>query len=188
MNCNKKTSTSFSLYHSLNKVLITVFLTLLLLIALKSNDNFKEKFYKKVYSDNFSFAQVNHLYQSYFGNPLPFAKMFNSQSKMVFNEQLKYDQVSDYKQGAKLKVSNNYLVPIKESGMVVFIGQKEDYGNTVIIQQMDGIDVWYGNVNNLNVSLYDYVEKGSLLGETSGDFLYLIYKKEGKILDYKKYI
>lgn len=187
-NKTKKRSTSFSLYHFLNKILISAFLTIVLLIALKTNTGFKDNFYLQVYNENFSFAKANNLYQKYFGAPLPFENFFTSKTNTVFNEQLKYSKDEKYKEGAKLTVTKNYLVPVLESGMVVFVGEKEEYGNTVIIQQMDGIDVWYGNVNNLNVALYDYVEKGSFLGETSTNTLYLVYKKEGKVLDYKKYI
>ncbi len=46
-----------------------------------------------------------------------------------------------------------------ESGIVVYIGEKENYKQTVIVQQMNGVDVWYGNIKQANVKLYDYVEK-----------------------------
>ena len=51
----------------------------------------------------------------------------------VFNEQLTYNNKESYLDGVKLKLENN-LVPINESGIVVFIGEKEGYGNTIIIQ------------------------------------------------------
>lgn len=74
------------------------------------------------------------------------------------------------------------------SGLVVFIGEKEGYGNTVIIQQANGIDLWYGNIESVNVKLYDYVETGVLIGTTLNDNLYLVYKKDGEVLDYQNYI
>ncbi len=74
----------------------------------------------------------------------------------------------------------NYLVPALNSGIVVFLGDKEDYGNTVIIQQTDGTDVWYGNVDNASVKMYDYVESGSLIGEVTDEKLYLLFKKKVK--------
>ena len=174
-------------YRLLNKILITGILTIVLLIALKSNITFKDKFYTEVYTKSFSFVKVNNLYQKYFGSPLPLDKIFKNKLTSVFNENLKYSKKEKFKDGVKLTVEKNYLVPVLNSGMVVFIGEKKGYGNTVIIEQTNGIELWYGNVNNLNVSLYDYVEKGSPLGEVSNDFLYLVYYKEGKVLDYKKY-
>lgn len=181
---NKKTN--IPIFFS--KVLITIILTLTTLIVLKNNNKYKTIFYKEVYEKNISFATINELYQKYFGSPLPFKDFFKDDTKMVFSENLKYSEQSKYLDGVKLTVDNNYLVPILESGMVVFIGEKEGYGNTVIIQQMDGIDVWYGNVDTVNVKLYDYVEKGNLLGEVSSKELYLVFKKNGEVLKYEEHI
>ena len=75
-----------------------------------------------------------------------------------------------------------------ESGIVVFIGKKDEYGDTIIIQQIDGIDVWYGNVTNSNIKIYDYVEKGQLLGEVVDNKLYLVFQKKGEYLNYKEYL
>ena len=109
-------------------------------------------------------------------------------SKMVFNEKLTYLSKNKYLDGVKLKVNTNYLVPIIESGIVVYIGEKEGYGNTIIIQGADFTDIWYGNISNTNVSLYDYVDKGSFLGEANGEEIYLVFSQDGNILDYEKYI
>lgn len=71
--------------------------------------------------------------------------------------------------------------------MVVFIGDKEYYGNTIIIESLDGIYYWYGNISNTSVKLYDYIEKGSFIGEASND-LYLVFSKDNKYLNYEEYI
>lgn len=89
--------------------------------------------------------------------------------------------------GVSLKVSSDYLVPVINGGLVVFVGEKEGYGKVIIIEQEDGIDCWYGNLDNVNVNLYDYVEKGSLLGSVSEE-LYLVFKNKGEIVSYEKYI
>lgn len=168
------------------KVLICLIIFISLLITLKLKPELKDKIYNVVYEKNFSFAYVNNLYKKYFGSVLPFDNIVPTEE--VFNEELVYEEVSLYKNGALLKVSNNYLVPILESGIVVFIGEKEDYGNTIIIQQIDGIDVWYGNVSNINIKIYDYVEKGMLLGEVNDNNLYLLFQKEGEFLNYKEHL
>ena len=97
------------------------------------------------------------------------------------------DYISEKKM-LELKVDKNYMVPALDSGIVVFIGDKEDYKDTVIVQQANGIDVWYSNVSVDNLKLYDYIEKGSLIGEVKTDSLYMVFKKDGKVLDYKDYI
>ena len=75
-----------------------------------------------------------------------------------------------------------------DSGLVIFAGKKDDYGNTVIVQRPDNVEVWYANLDNIGVSLYDYIKQGELVGEAQGKTLYMIFKKEGKTLDYQKYI
>lgn len=187
INESKSNLTDIFLKH-VNRILVVVLITLITLIFLKGNSSFREVFYKYVYDNNFSFAKINELYQKHFGSPIPFKNLLNDKITPIFNEKLKYYEVSKYKDGARLVVDDNYLVPVIETGIVIFIGDKDEYKNTVIIQQSDGVDVWYSNLTNINVKLYDYVKVGSLLGETIDNNLYLVFKKDGTILDYKEYI
>ncbi len=170
------------------KTLVVILLTLITLILLKQNETIKTDFYKYVYNTNFSFTSVNNLYQKYMGSPLPFKDFFLETTKPVFNEKLDIQEINLYKDGAELKVNEGYMVPALESGLVVFIGDKDEYKNTVIIQQINGIDVWYSNINVNNLKLYDYIEKGSLLGEVKSTSLYMVFKKDGKVLNYKDYL
>ena len=158
-------------------------------MLLKKNPTWKSQFYQYVFEKNFSFASLNQTYQKYFGSPIPFFdQLIEEPTKAVFNEELTYKSTKKYQDGVKLTVDNDLLIPSLESGIVVFIGEKEGYGDTLIIQQANGIDCWYGNVKNLSVKLYDYVEKGSAIGEVNGKELYLVFKKDGAVLDYKNYI
>lgn len=175
------------IFRFVSRLFITIILTLLTLIVLKSNSKLKKGFYKQVYETNFSFAEANDLYKKYFGSSIPF-KDFFIDPKPVFNEKLTFSEESKYMDGVKLTVADKYLIPNQLSGLVVFIGEKEGYGNTVVIQQANGIDLWYGNVETVNVKLYDYVESGTLIGATKDTTLYLVYKKDGDILDYKDFI
>lgn len=169
--------------------LVTVLVTLVTLIVLKGSPKAKTWFYNHVYNTNFSFASINNWYEKTFGSPIPFQDIIKkADTKTVFQEKLTYSKKEKYEEGAKLQVAENYLVPSIESGMVVYIGEKEGYGNTVIIQQINGVDVWYGNMKNNNVKLYDYVEKGSLVGEAKDKILYLVFKKEGNALSYEDYL
>lgn len=185
-NLKKNNKVTNVLCRFITKVLICLIIFISLLITLKLKPELKEDIYNVVYEKNFSFAYVNNLYKKYFGSVLPFDNIVPTEE--VFDEKLVYEEVSLYKNGALLKVSNNYLVPILESGIVVFIGEKEDYGNTIIVQQVNGIDVWYGNIASSNIKIYDYVEKGTLLGEVNNNNLYLIFQKEGEFLDYKEHL
>ncbi len=170
------------------KLMATIILTLSILIGIKQSKTFKKVFYEQVYETNFSFAYINNVYKNLFGNPIPFQELVKTPVQATFKEQLVYKEKENYKEGVKLTVEDHYLVPIKNSGLVVFIGEKEGYGKTVIIQQMNGVDLWYGGLKEINVKLYDYVEEGSLLGETENQNLFLVFKKEGTTLDYKEYL
>lgn len=186
-NKDKKNIGSYSFFSRfLNKLLISSLLTVLCMIFFKKDSSFKRLFYDNVLDVNFNFAYLNNLYKSYFGGVLPFSDFFES-TESVFNESLDYSESHDYLDGVSLSVSSNYLVPSLDNGLVVFIGEKDGYGNTVIIQTSGGIDIWYSNLSDLNVNMYDYVSKGSLIGNCDSN-LYLVFKKNGEVLDYKKYI
>ena len=68
----EKKRNGFSIYRYLCKALLVVFLTLLVLIFMKKDPQFKTDFYKFVYNSHFSFATFNDVYEKYMGNPLPF--------------------------------------------------------------------------------------------------------------------
>ena len=122
-------------------------------------------------------------YEKYLKDVLPFQDLWKVEP--VFQEKLTYSSISKYKDGSSLKVTSSYLVPILEDGMIIYTGEKEDYGLTVIIEQANGIEVWYSNLKNYRVKLYDYVEKGTLLGEVDNE-LYIVIKKDGKYLNYEE--
>ena len=185
---NKENTIKKMIFNFISRGLITIILFLICLILCKSNTKIKKEIYEQVYNTNFKFASFNKIYKKYLGDVLPLDSIINVKEKEVFNEKLAFINSSIYKDGVRLTVSESYLVPILESGIVVYIGEKDEYKNTIIIQQINGVDVWYGNIKNSTVKMYDYVEKGKLLGEANGDYLYMVFAKEGKFLDYKKYI
>ena len=170
-----------------SKCLVSIVIFLLLLIISNKNISLKEKINNKVFKNNISFATINNWCKNKLGGILPFDKVVTPDVS-VFNEKLTYKKQSLYKDGVKLTVEDNYLVPIIESGIVVFMGEKEEYGQTVIVQQVNGIDVWYSNVDTSNISLYQYLTKGNLLGEAKSNYIYMVFQKDGKFLDYKEYI
>lgn len=162
------------------KLLIVTIITLLCLIGIKKSNNIKEVIYNNVYDKNISFANINKYYKKYFGS----LDIFKENTKPVFNEKLEYTKKEEKDGVLKLFVKDNYLIPNLESGLVTFIGKKDGYGKVVIVEDINGINTWYGNLNNINVKLYDYIEKGSLIGDCD-NYLYLIHKKDNKIVNYE---
>lgn len=167
------------------RIMIVIILFLSLAIVYKSNNNFKSYIDKYIYSDSISFTKIKKFYNKYLGGILP--KIKEENTSLVFNEKINYTSSEEYYDGVVLKVDSSYLVPAIEEGMVVFIGYKEHYGNTIIIESLEGVYYWYGNMSNISLKLYDYIEKGSFLGEAS-DNLYLVFSKDDKYLNYEEYI
>ena len=180
---NKKKNFLMSFF---NKILVCIILVIICLIMMKTNSNFKEFVSEKIIKDNISFAYLNNLYNKYFGSILPSYK--NSDTEIVFNEKLEYFEYNKYLDGYKLSVTTSYLVPIIESGIVVYIGNIDNYGESVIIEGIDGVDIWYSNLENISVKLYDYVNSGDYLGEVKGEDLYLVFEKNQEYLKFEDYI
>ncbi len=167
------------------RIMIVIILFLSIAISYKSNTKLKEYIDKYIYSDSISFTKIKKIYNKYLGGVLP--KIKEENTSLVFNEKINYNSKEEYYDGVHLKVESSYVVPSMEDGMVVFIGYKEHYGNTIIIESLDGIYYWYGNISNTSLKIYDYIEKGSIVGEVSND-LYLVFSKDDKYLDYEEYI
>ena len=180
---NKKKNFLMSFF---NKILVCIILVIICLIMMKTNSNFKEFVSEKIFKDNISFAYLNNLYNKYFGSILPSYK--NLDTEVVFNEKLEYFEYNKYLDGYKLSVQTSYLVPIIESGIVVYIGNIDNYGESVIIEGIDGVDIWYSNLENISVKLYDYVNSGDYLGEVKGEDLYLVFEKNQEYLKFEDYI
>ena len=151
-----------------------------------TNYNLKARSFvkNKVLKENISFTKINNIVKKYMGFSFPIKNGLESQT--VFNEKIIYKSIKPYKDGYALDVGTHYLVPIINSGIVAFIGEKDGLGPTVIIEGVDEIEYWYGGLENISVNLYDYVSASSLLGNTQEDNLYLIFKKNGEYLDYEE--
>ncbi len=75
-----------------------------------------------------------------------------------------------------------------ETGIVTFVGEKNGYGQTVIVQLAGGREVWYGNMEAAHVQVNDYVKQGDLIGvarkfSPSVRYLYLSMKKKDAFVD-----
>lgn len=186
MNKNKASRRTKYINSLFSRVLLSVVFLLGSVIFIKSSNNHLLLYKEQVFEKSFQFASFNKLYKKYLGSILPFDNVEKIEDKAVFNETFKYDSQKKYKDGTKFTVDTNYLMPALQSGIVVFIGEKEGYGQTVIIQGTDGVDVWYANINS-TLKLYDYVEKQSLVGESINDELIILVQKDNEFIEYSAY-
>lgn len=172
-------------YKFVNKLLVLGILFVGVLITVKVNPTAASWVKTHVYMDNFSFAQIENWYHKYIGG------IFSSNDDevtQVFSETIPYTSLEPYYDGVRLKVSSGSVVESLLSGIIVSIGETEHYGNTIVVEQVDGVSVWYGNVDVSDVKLYDYVEKGQILGMSRSEDLYLVLMKDGAYLNYQDYV
>ena len=169
----------------INKTLTAVFLGLVFLIVMEYSPKFKNFMQNEVLDKNISFGFISKIYNKYFGEVLP----TNNESVVkVFKEKINYSNKEKYYDGYKLTVEKNYLVPVIESGVVVFIGEKENLGKSIVIEGEDKTTITYGNIKSSDIKLYDYVNAGKYLGEINDNYLYLIIQKNGEYLDIETYL
>ena len=168
------------------RCMIVIILFLLISIICNISDKNLLFFKNNIYNNNINFNYFNKIYKKYINKYIPFDVY--DEKVVISNEELIYNSKEKYQNGVKLNVGKNYNIYSIIGGMVVYIGDKEKLGNTVIIQGVDGVDYWYSNITNLSVKMYDYVEKDMLIGTSIEDDIYLTFVKNGKYLDYENFI
>ncbi len=173
----------FDINGIISKALLSIIFLLVSIILINKNENIKKFYEDKVFNDSISFIKFNELYNKYFGS---ITSTYPTE-ELVFNESIQYSNIDNYLNGKVLTVSNNYIVPSIGSGIIVYLGDKDNLGNTCIIQGVDGVDIWYSNIDTSNLTLYDYVNKGDMLGTTLSDKLYLTLEKNNEFIDYETY-
>lgn len=181
----KKSFTSKFIYSILVKTLIVVVLFLASLIYIKQSNKNKNNFKNVVYNNSLSFAKIYNVYKKYLGDVIPFKNIFKDNTKLVSSEKLTYKSITKKDNGYLLSISNNYTVSSITSGIVIENKKDSNYINMITVQDKNGLNITYGILNNINVKLYDYIEKGEIIGVAS-DKLYLSFKKDNKYLSYEE--
>lgn len=178
------------------KVLASACLFLLVAIMFRNDGealNPIKSFVQSTMEKDFQFAAVSSWYEDQFGKPLallPFSK-----DKEVGNESTPGQQYALPASGRILEEfgSNGQRITIETNkdaaveamneGFVLYTGDKEGFGKTVVIQHADKSETWYGNLDSIEVSLYQFIEKGTSVGiasdgadETKGAFYFAIKK------------
>ena len=182
---NKNKEKNNKVIKFINKTLMAIFLGLVFLIVMEYSPKFKNYMQTEVLNNNISFGFLGKLYDKYFGEVLP---NNNDNVVKVFNEKLTYQAKEKYNNGYKLTVNKNYLVPVIESGVVVFIGDDEIIGKKIVIEGENGSTITYGNIKNTDIKLYEYINKGKYLGEVEDETLYIEVLKNGEYLDIETYL
>lgn len=178
---HKEIHDDLKISRAFTKILISIILVLSCAIYINLNASNKSFFQEKVFSTSLAFNKLNNLYHSLFGNILPSVRT----ASVIKNDNSSTRE--PYLNGYKISEFKNSPVYSKASGILVYNGEKEWYGNTLIIQGVDGTDIWYGSITDTNYKLYDYIESGTIIGNTINDYYYLVLLKENNYLTYEEY-
>nr|WP_295971802.1 M23 family metallopeptidase [uncultured Bacillus sp.] len=152
------------------------------------------EFVAKSMEEDFQFAAVSEWYESTFGEQLALLPSTNSNKQKEIMNDIQYalpasgkilEEFGENGQRITIEIAKDAPVEAMNGGFVSFVGEKEGFGNAVVIQHADKSESWYGNLSSIDVSLYEYVEKGAHVGKattpensTHGSFYFAI--KEGE--------
>ncbi len=181
------------------KLLCSACLVLLVAILFKNTNGSLDEarsVVKRTMEQEFQFAVVSDWYNQQFGEPISLLSSKKKQQTVAKEEDYavpasgKVLQTFEANgQGVFVQTGLSAVVDAVNEGLVIFAGNKKGLGNTVIIQHTDGTESWYGNLVDVSVSVYEYVQKKQKLGTVadsadgkSGKF-YFALKKDEKFID-----
>lgn len=173
--------TSFKLSKNISKILLSVILLFSVLIICKASENSYLWVKENVFTNSMSFTKINAVYEKYFGSITPVV----NNDEMVLSAS-DYLSITDYDSYEKVLINGNYVTTLC-GGIVVYTGEKDETGYTVIVQGNDGYNIWYGNLESSDLTLYDYVETSEIIGQVIDNELYLIIKNDSEIVKYEDY-
>ncbi|MBP3038041.1 M23 family metallopeptidase [Bacillaceae bacterium Marseille-Q3522] len=182
------------------KVLASVCLVLITGILFKDQGSeFQQArvFVTNVMQEDFQFAQVADWYEERFGQPLAFfpfspEKKESDADKMEYSLPASANILEEFQtngQRMTIETGTDSLVVAMSDGLITFIGDKEGFGKTIIIQHPDKSESWYGNIKEVDAALYGRVSKGMKLGtanvENQGEkaYFYLALKQDNQFVD-----
>ncbi|WEG14055.1 M23 family metallopeptidase [Pullulanibacillus sp. KACC 23026] len=151
-------------------------------------------------NNEFNFAGVSSWYQQTFGQPLallPLGKKGQSVqqtatnvNKANFVEPVSGQVTQTFSQsqkGVTVQTASNSPVEAIDSGYVLSISDDKKTGKTVVIQHTNGDQSIYGELQSVNIKVYDFVKKGQKIGQVSKEknegVFYFAYKKGNKYVD-----
>ncbi len=155
----------------------------------------------KAMDNDFKFTAVSKWYEEKFGKPLallPFTEEDQTGKKEAGPKKTAVEVsgriLENFKkngQGIMIETAKGSPVKAINDGHVVFAGVKEGLGKTVIVQHADNTETWYGNLADIKVKLFEYIEKRTVVGtvsESTGDDktkgkYYFSIKKDDEFID-----
>lgn len=180
------------------KILLSACLVLIVAIMFRNQSPVFEparNFVTKSMNEEFQFAAVSDWYESTFGKPLALLPKNQEQHENNRDDsKLHYalpasgkilEEFGENGQRITIETGKGAVVEAMNGGFVRYIGEKEGFGQTVVVQHADESESWYGNLSSVDVTLYSYIKKGTQVGKatdyedgTNSSFYFAI--KEGE--------
>ncbi|MBU8879552.1 M23 family metallopeptidase [Bacillus sp. FJAT-29790] len=182
------------------KILASACLFLIVAILFKNEATPLEparNFVKSSMNEDFQFVAVSNWYEKQFGKPLALLPSIDGKKDGS-------SPTKEYALPASARILENFevngqritietgkgaAVEAMSEGLVKFAGKKDGFGKTVIIKHVDNSESWYGNLDKINVNLFEQIEKGTELGTSTdtkdgmnGSFYFAI-KKDDDFID-----
>jgi len=164
----------------ITKILLSLIFLFGSLIFTSLKDEYLVLYKKYVFDETFNFMEFKKFYNKIAGIKK------TSEDVMVMGNALEYTDIKPHLNGQSLEIETDVPISVLSGGIVVFVGEKEGFNNTVIIQGSDGYDIWYGNLENIDAKIYDYIDRNKIIASAS-DNLYLLITKDSKYYTYEEY-
>jgi stage IV sporulation protein FA len=182
------------------KILASAILVLVVAIMFQNPSSVFDKprqFVSKTMEQSFQFAAFTNWYEEKFGKSLALLPLPNNSAQPQVNPDdfvipasgRVFESFEVNGQGVMVETMAHSNVEAMNGGFVSFVGVKEDTGKTVIIQHADNSYTWYGQLGEVEVKLYDYIETGDVLGKTtvledgSKGMFYFAIQKDNEFID-----
>ncbi len=168
----------------MSRILICIIILLISLIGISISDKVKNFYQEYIFNDSFSFMKFKNFFSKVAGTE---DSEEENDATAVMSSFIDYERKEKFLDGEKyIGVQENFINSLA-GGIVTFVGDKNDYGKTVIIQGSNGFDIWYFLLNDVDVNIYDYVKASSIIGTINKEFG-LVITKDGKFYTYEEYV
>jgi stage IV sporulation protein FA len=161
------------------KILVSVFMFLVIAILFRNHSTTLDparNMVKKTMDKEFQFASVTNWYEDKFGKPLALLPFTEKKQPVEKTSEPGYSVPASGRvvenfvkngQGVMIETGKGTQVKAINEGTVLFAGIKEGLGKTVIIQHSDKTESWYGDLGEIKVNSYEYIQKGKEVGTVS---------------------
>ncbi|MDT3414374.1 stage IV sporulation protein FA [Brevibacillus aydinogluensis] len=87
-----------------------------------------------------------------------------------------------------LSTGTDGAVTMGEAGWVTFVGEKPGFGTTVVVRLAQGREMWFGNLEKIQVAVNDFLQPGQVVGipravNETARYLYLGARAQEQAID-----